>query len=146
MSSLLTPHALPAHLSYSQVSTFQDCGERYRLERVYQLRGVPGWASVGGSAFHAATEILDRYEFAEPLDNAQWPAVVFPQPRNAGRGTPPARAHAPDGEYVNKIIETLMELSHLGDRTQWPIDGGDEGLPPTCPPELAETGLAARAK
>lgn len=49
----------PAHLSYSQLSSFINCGEQYRLEKVHQVPSRPSWAGVGGSAVHAATEAVD---------------------------------------------------------------------------------------
>lgn len=55
------PNPVPAHLSYSQVSGINTCGERYRLERVFKIPQVPRWALVGGSAFHESTEALDLF-------------------------------------------------------------------------------------
>ena len=47
-------------VSHSQITTFAKCGEQYRLERVLKVPRLPGWALVGGSAFHAMTEDWDR--------------------------------------------------------------------------------------
>lgn len=54
------------HLSYSSLSTYLDCGERYRLERVIGVDQGKAWWFIGGSAFHTATEMLDRGD----IDNA----------------------------------------------------------------------------
>jgi len=54
------PEELSAHASYSSLSTFLDCGERYRLQKVVKITEIPAWFFVGGSAVHAATEEYDR--------------------------------------------------------------------------------------
>ena len=62
---------LPPHLSYSSKSAYLGCGERFRLEKVEKVQGIPSWAMVGGSAVHALTESLDRRLFGvdgEPDD------------------------------------------------------------------------------
>lgn len=48
------------HLSYSGLSTYKECGEKFRLSRLVQVPEMPGWALIGGSAAHTATENLDR--------------------------------------------------------------------------------------
>jgi hypothetical protein len=50
-------------LSHSAVEDYAQCGEKYRLRRVARVPQVPGWALVGGSAFHATTEHLDNLDF-----------------------------------------------------------------------------------
>src|ERR1019366_4968336 len=50
---------LPAHLSYSQVTTMLHCGEQWRLSRLMHLAEAPAWALVGGSAVHKASETYD---------------------------------------------------------------------------------------
>lgn len=47
-------------VSYSQISGYASCGERYRLERVIGVPQTPSWALVGGKALHAATEVSDN--------------------------------------------------------------------------------------
>jgi hypothetical protein len=62
-ADLLQPVAaasLPAHLSHSQGNTIGDCATKYRLQRVEQLPQIPQWANIGGTAFHAAVEALER--------------------------------------------------------------------------------------
>lgn len=47
------------YLSYSSFTSWLDCGERFRLERVMQAPQRTGWWLVGGHAVHKATEDLD---------------------------------------------------------------------------------------
>lgn len=53
------------HLSYSAVDSLATCGERFRLERVVQVPQEPAWWFIGGTAFHTASEYLDRHEFGD---------------------------------------------------------------------------------
>lgn len=53
----------PEHLSPSQISSLLICGEQYRLTRVEHVPERPMWASIGGSAVHTLTELLDRGEY-----------------------------------------------------------------------------------
>lgn len=49
----------PLYLSPSQVTSLLTCGEKFRLTRVERVPERPMWASIGGSAVHKITEILD---------------------------------------------------------------------------------------
>lgn len=53
------------HLSYSGFSTWKECGEKFRLTRIVKAPEVPGYALVGGSAVHTATEELDRVAYGQ---------------------------------------------------------------------------------
>lgn len=54
-------------LSFSRVSTFLDCGEKFRLRYVEGIKEtVPAWWSIAGSAIHSATEEYDRYNGTDP--------------------------------------------------------------------------------
>lgn len=55
----------PSYISYSQFSTWLDCGEKYRLTRVVQVSEDPAWFLVGGKAVHTATEAIDLLLHAE---------------------------------------------------------------------------------
>lgn len=59
------PVTVPAHLSYSQASTLSECSGRYYLEKGARVPSRPIWASVGGTAAHTLTEILDRKLYDE---------------------------------------------------------------------------------
>ena len=48
-----------SHVSYSGLTSYLDCGERFRLERVKNIQGEPGYWLAGGTAVHTATEWLD---------------------------------------------------------------------------------------
>ncbi len=60
----LGDYELPEHVSYSAFSTYIDCGYQYYLGRLMQVPEAPSVWSVGGSAFHTATEMWD-------LENAE---------------------------------------------------------------------------
>ena len=51
---------LPRHSSFSQSSAMLKCSLQHFLERRVKVPTVPTWATVGGSAVHAATEQWDR--------------------------------------------------------------------------------------
>jgi len=55
---------LPGHTSYSQLNAFLRCGKAYQLQRIIGLPESAAWWSIGGSAFHSATEDNDKRRFA----------------------------------------------------------------------------------
>ena len=55
----MTKDYVPPHFSYSSLSSYLQCGERYRLEKIEKVPEIPSWWFVGGSAFHAVSEIYD---------------------------------------------------------------------------------------
>lgn len=46
-------------LSHSSGHTYEECGERWRLERVEKVDKIPWLAGPAGSAFHTMTEVYD---------------------------------------------------------------------------------------
>lgn len=50
----------PGRLSFSSVQTYSECGEKWRLERLYGVRSSTWFATVAGSALHEMTEHYDR--------------------------------------------------------------------------------------
>jgi hypothetical protein len=52
-------YELPPHISYSALSTFNDCGHKYYLTRMVGVPEHPAWFLIGGNAIHRATEIYD---------------------------------------------------------------------------------------
>src|SRR5438874_2553091 len=76
----------PEHMSHSQATSFLSCGEQYRLEKVVRVPQVPGWALVGGSALHLATEY---YDFAEAGLDRPRQEVRGSGPESARSGTDP---------------------------------------------------------
>ena len=59
MSIQLGEYVLPEHISYSAFTTYVDCGYQYYLGRLMHMPEEPSVWSVGGSAFHRATELWD---------------------------------------------------------------------------------------
>lgn len=57
-------YELPAHVSYSALTTYLDCGWKYYLTRVEKQTEQPTWYLCGGSAVHTATEMYDKELFA----------------------------------------------------------------------------------
>jgi ATP-dependent helicase/DNAse subunit B len=60
MTITIQDYKLPEHVSYSAFTTFIDCGYQYYLGRLLELPEEPSVWSVGGSAFHLATELWDK--------------------------------------------------------------------------------------
>lgn len=56
-------HELPAHVSYSSLTTYLDCGWKYYLTRIMKAAEQPTWYLAGGSAVHTATEMYDKKLF-----------------------------------------------------------------------------------
>lgn len=54
--------ALPRHLSYSSLSSYAECGQRWLLERGRHLDKRTWWSTVAGRAIHKATELYDLGE------------------------------------------------------------------------------------
>ena len=57
------------HLSYSSASGYAECGERWRLSRVYGLDKSTWWVTIMGTAVHAVTEALDLADVDALPDN-----------------------------------------------------------------------------
>jgi hypothetical protein len=49
----------PAYRSHSQLSTYMECGEKYRLKYIEKVKEQPSIWLPGGTAFHTATELFD---------------------------------------------------------------------------------------
>lgn len=60
------PFRGPRPLSFSQLSSYTECGERYRLERVERIRPSTWWSTLMGSAVHQVTEDLDIQHSIDP--------------------------------------------------------------------------------
>jgi len=65
--SLLTKTG-KAHVSYSALDGWLQCGERYRLERIVGAEQGPAYWFAGGTSVHTGTEWLDAHLWAEPGD------------------------------------------------------------------------------
>jgi len=62
------PFKLPEHLSFSALSSYAECGEKWRLERGYGIQGPTWWNTLGGTAVHEVTEMVDRVKFGEDVE------------------------------------------------------------------------------
>jgi hypothetical protein len=63
--------------SYSQLDTFMQCAEQYRLKYRVGIPEAPAWWLVGGSAFHLVTEYIDHHLddcTSESIEDAWWAA------------------------------------------------------------------------
>lgn len=59
MSVSIFPDA-PVYVSYSQFTSYLQCGKAYQLRRLFDVPEVPAWYLAGGSAVHAVTEAYDK--------------------------------------------------------------------------------------
>jgi len=50
-------------MSHSQLETYIECGEKYRLRSICKAPSAPGWSLVGGSTCHSVTEVWEREAF-----------------------------------------------------------------------------------
>jgi hypothetical protein len=57
----------PEYVSYSAFTQWLKCGKAYQLSRLLEVRELPAWYFVGGTAFHKA---------AEDYDLARWEAGI----------------------------------------------------------------------
>lgn len=62
----------PPRLSWSSVSSYAECGERWRLERGYGKNNTTWFATVAGSALHELTEGYDRLVYAGVDEGEAW--------------------------------------------------------------------------
>ncbi len=49
----------PSRLSFSSMSTYAECGEKWKLERLFGISSTTWYATVAGSAIHKITEHYD---------------------------------------------------------------------------------------
>ena len=54
------PGGVPDHVSYSQITTAEACGLQLRIKKRDLAKGQPAYYNVGGSAFHACVELVER--------------------------------------------------------------------------------------
>lgn len=59
LSTRPDPATIPDHWSWSQLTSLEDCGVKYRLQRLEGVPQRPMWSNVGGSTFHTVTEQFD---------------------------------------------------------------------------------------
>ncbi len=54
------------HLSYSSLTSYLDCSERFRLERVLNAPQTDAWWFLGGDSIHKASEEADYLGITDP--------------------------------------------------------------------------------
>ena len=59
-----------SHLSYSSLTSWLDCGERFRLERVLNAPQSDAWWFLGGDSIHKASEEADLTGITDPAKGA----------------------------------------------------------------------------
>jgi ATP-dependent helicase/DNAse subunit B len=60
---------LPPHRSYSQLSTWQSCPQKYYLSKVAMVPEKPAVYLAAGSAVHSMLEWLNHELYKKQLDN-----------------------------------------------------------------------------
>jgi len=60
---------LPPHRSYSQLSTWQSCPQKYYLSKVAMVPEKPAVYLAAGSAVHSMLEWLNHEFYKKQLDN-----------------------------------------------------------------------------
>lgn len=53
---MVTRDIVPGHFSYSSLSSYLQCGQRWFLEKIAKVPEIPSWWFVGGRAVHTVTE------------------------------------------------------------------------------------------
>jgi CRISPR/Cas system-associated exonuclease Cas4 (RecB family) len=60
------------HVSFSSLSSWLYCGKQYELEKIKKVPQVPAWFLLGGSAFHSATEDIDKHGTGDHAYETFW--------------------------------------------------------------------------
>lgn len=114
----------PEHRSVSQITGYENCPLSYRLQRYAEGISVPGWAMVGGTAFHTAVQEFEAEVWANPeqLKNLieHWLEDLTP--------TWERHLSASVAETVGKHPGVDMRLWHASDGgrenyTWWSVEG-----------------------
>lgn len=119
------------YLSYSAMSSYLECGNRFALERVYNAPQTPAWWFLAGDAFHKATEDFDHADEFEPDQaEAHWHArwaeamaeVEDPKALKAGGRKSAQWPDKENGDYWTATGPSLMRLY-----AKWKQDVFEEG-------------------
>lgn len=101
-----TPVRLPSRLSWSAISSYSECGERFRLERLYKVERDTWYATEAGSAIHMITEEIDRAAMTGlPLRDALAMAVPFRAKFDQCIAESGATGFRPSGRKLNEVGE-----------------------------------------
>jgi putative RecB family exonuclease len=101
----------PKHTSYSAITAFTDCGERYRLEKIEHVPQVGAWWSWGGTAVHSVTEQHDLAAFVG--DDEGFEATI-----------PERMAAAIDAAVTERPVADQPPRSAKGQERDWWITEG----------------------
>lgn len=121
------------YLSHSSMSTFVDCGERFRLERVVGVPQQKAWYLVGGSAFHTASEMLDKGELTDPVEawNVAWADQYKREITDAGVNPADVRAGGRKSkEWPDKEVAAWWEANGpamVAQYLEWRMQRMEEG-------------------
>lgn len=103
----MTIYEVPAHMSHSQSSNLlgEYCGAAYWYERVLGKPSRPGWAMMGGSALHEASEAWDYGVIDDGLvdDSPEYLQTLF------------------DAAFDKQIADTLEKSPFP--REEWNVSG-----------------------
>lgn len=80
------------HISYSSFTTYLDCGEKFRLQRVFGIQGKPAYYLAGGTAVHVATETFDTLWVEHDRDWSESLSAAVDSFRNSFEGSLAQRA------------------------------------------------------
>ena len=72
----MTMNELPKHISYSSLTTWQECGWKYYIQKVEGVKEAHAVWFTGGSAVHKATEV---YDLEGGSSESIWNKVWFEQ-------------------------------------------------------------------
>lgn len=112
------PARYPDHWSWSQLTSLEECGVKYRGQRLEDVPQQPQWSLIGGKAFHAVTERFDR---------AAWQAGGADLLPVAGDDLIKERWRDAFAAEINTTAaETGIEMGETGDNYR-AAQGGKEG-------------------
>lgn len=105
-------------ISWTQINSWLDCGERFRLERVAKAPVVPAWYLVGGKAVHSVTEAIDIDNYnidpdhpsIRPLWLALFEEEVVREEERDQTGTPSSRWRTSKGRGEDWWIENGLRM------------------------------------
>lgn len=133
------------YVSYSSASTYLECGEKYRLQKIQRVESSPAFWFAGGSAFHEASELFDvLLETGQTVSAAANAAVekfhhyldqAFEQDKDkvwrAGGRATKQWPHKEDGNWWRQEGESMVRTYITWRQsTRWPLwMTPDENLP-----------------
>lgn len=99
-------------VSFSSITALAECGMKYALDKA--TKETPAWWLVGGTAFHLATEELERTILERPADWAAVPADQLPEILRNGWHNALARAIAEREAEVPDVPQSDWRAANKG--------------------------------